>query len=98
MGPIELSTVIFDNSDRLLYTRVKVGKIKNNPTMKDTIINSFIAGLIIAGMLGVVVWSAGHDKQVEVSVEKYEECVRTEMHTTVMAYYDQHGEYPVCTK
>lgn len=66
--------------------------------MKDTITNSFIAGLIIAGMFGVVVWSAEHDKQVEASAEQYEECVRTEMHTTVVAYYDQYGVYPTCTK
>lgn len=66
--------------------------------MKDTIINSVIVTVIIAGMLGVTLWSTKHDKQAEASVEKYEECVRTEMHTTVMAYYDQHGEYPECTK
>lgn len=64
--------------------------------MKDTIINSIVVTIIIAGMLGITLWSAGHDKEAEVSVEKYEECVRIEMHTTPTAYYDQHGEYPKC--
>ena len=64
--------------------------------MKDTIINSIIVTAIIGVMLSITLWSAKHDKQVEVSSEKYEECVRTEMHTTVMAYYDQHGAYPKC--
>lgn len=66
--------------------------------MKDIIINSIIATAILAVMLGIILWSIGNDKKREASVEKYEECVQTEMHTTVMAYYDQHGEYPECTK
>lgn len=66
--------------------------------MKDTMINAIGVTVVIAGILGITLWSIENDKAREVSVEKYEECVRTEMHTTVMAYYDQHGEYPVCTK
>lgn len=64
--------------------------------MKDTTINSIIVTIILGAMLSITLWSAKHDKQVEASSEKYEECVRTEMHTTPTAYYDQHGEYPKC--
>lgn len=64
--------------------------------MKDTIINSIIVTVILAVMLGITLWSAKHDKEVEVSAEKYEKCVQTEMHTTPTAYYDQYGEYPKC--
>lgn len=64
--------------------------------MKDTIINSIIVTIILGVMLGITLWSGKHDKQVEASVEKYEECVRTELHTTPTAYYDLNGEYPKC--
>lgn len=41
-------------------------------------------------------WSAHHDTQVQASAERYEKCVATKLHTTPSAWYNEHGEYPVC--
>lgn len=64
--------------------------------MKDIINNSIIITIVLIGIAGVTLWSAAHDKKIEEVAEQYEECVRTEMHTTPTAYYDQYGEFPEC--
>jgi len=51
---------------------------------------------IIAVIVGILMWSAHHDTQVQASAERYEKCVATKLHTTPSAWYNEHGEYPVC--
>lgn len=79
------------------YTVLKVEEIKNNPTMKELIINLIIVTVAIGGVIGITLWSAEKERVAEIRISQYEECVETKMHTTVIAYYDQHGEYPECS-
>lgn len=53
--------------------------------------------LIIVLMVAFLKWTDARDKKLEIAVAKYEECVKTQMHTTVMAYYNEHGEFPECS-
>lgn len=52
---------------------------------------------IIGVITGILMWSADHDKKVEASAKAYEECVQREFGTTPSAWYNENGQYPVCS-
>lgn len=70
----------------------QVGKNIMNETLKQIAIATLLIG--VAG--SIVMWSNANDKRVMEAADKYEECVKTKMHTTPSAYYNENGEYPTC--
>lgn len=52
--------------------------------------------LAIALLYGLVQWMTGRDAAIAAGAQAYEECVAREFGTTPSAWYNDHGEYPVC--
>lgn len=55
---------------------------------------SAIVGVLAVS--GVLHWSIQRDQKIMVAAEAYEQCVKTEYNTTPTAWYEAHGEYPIC--
>ena len=55
-----------------------------------------IVTLIIAGMAGILTWSADHDKKVMEAADRYEDCIEFEYGVSPANWYAEHGEYPTC--
>ena len=52
--------------------------------------------LAIALIYGLFHWMGKRDEAVVASAQAYEECVLKEFATTPSAWYNEHGEYPMC--
>lgn len=66
-----------------------------NEHIKTTFI---VAMLIVAVSTAVMSTSANHDRMVEISAERYEECIIEQTHKTPSEYYNTYGVYPMCLK
>lgn len=64
--------------------------------MKNTLKVTLIALAIIAIGWSFIKWTSWHDKQIEISAEKYAACIRAEYGMEPYTYYAEHNEYPVC--
>ena len=65
--------------------------------MKSKKINAYSTLVLLVVLMGAMLyWSAQHDKMVQYAAEKYEHCVEKKYHTDTSAWYNEHGEYPVC--
>ena len=58
-----------------------------------------VFGVLAVVVIGLIVaWSAKHDEQIARSAEAYEECIKSQVHMSVIAYLEEYGSYPVCLK
>jgi len=65
--------------------------------MNSEKINAYSMLVLIVVIMGAILyWSGKHDKMVEYAAIRYENCVEKKYHTTPSAWYNEHGEYPVC--
>lgn len=55
----------------------------------------FIAGAIVF-VIGVNVWAADKDMEINASAASYESCVKQQYNMTPQQWYEQHGQYPLC--
>lgn len=60
--------------------------------------NIAIVTIIVAGMAGILTWSANRDEKVMQAADAYEKCVQDEYGVSPSNWYAEHGEYPTCPK
>lgn len=65
--------------------------------MSNELVKRIVAvTIVIAGMAGLMAWSANHDKEVAEGADRYEKCIRQEYGVSPATWYNEHGAYPEC--